>query len=310
MRYWWVNQNQTYQHEVPGGYLWSPKTIKGGRRHYFYDTMTQALPGDVVFSFSDTYIRAIGVVQTAVATAPRPTEFGSAGAVWADEGWFLAVEFTELTSPIRPKEHIALLRPLLPGHYSPLQANGNGNQVVYLTELPDPLASALAKLIGPEFESAVKRGQSTDRDAEDDQAERVLEARKDISATQKLQLTKARRGQGLFRSRVELIESACRLTGVAEHSHLRASHIKPWRMATDSEKLDGNNGLMLAPHIDHLFDQGFISFADEGGLLVSPQLSDAIQSAWSVSQPAVPKPFNALQRVYLDFHRRTIYRAL
>ena len=25
MRFWWVNQNQTYRQEVAGGYLWSPK---------------------------------------------------------------------------------------------------------------------------------------------------------------------------------------------------------------------------------------------------------------------------------------------
>jgi hypothetical protein len=31
MRYWWVNQNQTYAQEISGGYLWSPKR-KGERR--------------------------------------------------------------------------------------------------------------------------------------------------------------------------------------------------------------------------------------------------------------------------------------
>jgi DMSO/TMAO reductase YedYZ molybdopterin-dependent catalytic subunit len=33
MRYWWVNQNQTYRHEVAGGYLWSPKRNADGGRH-------------------------------------------------------------------------------------------------------------------------------------------------------------------------------------------------------------------------------------------------------------------------------------
>lgn len=33
MRFWWVNQNQTYRHEVPGGYLWSPKRKKGNKPH-------------------------------------------------------------------------------------------------------------------------------------------------------------------------------------------------------------------------------------------------------------------------------------
>ena len=54
MRYWWVNQNQTYVQEVGGGYLWSPKVNANGRSNRFYDSMIEAAPGDVVFSFCDT----------------------------------------------------------------------------------------------------------------------------------------------------------------------------------------------------------------------------------------------------------------
>ena len=63
MRYWWVNQNQTFEYEVPGGFLWSPKTRIDGVKNYFYECMKEVLPGDLVFSFKDTYIKAIGVVQ-------------------------------------------------------------------------------------------------------------------------------------------------------------------------------------------------------------------------------------------------------
>ena len=61
MRYWWVNQNQTYRTEVPGGFLWSPKTRSDGARNQFYDNMKDVVAGDVVFSFCDTRIKAIGV---------------------------------------------------------------------------------------------------------------------------------------------------------------------------------------------------------------------------------------------------------
>jgi hypothetical protein len=67
--------------------------------------------------------------------------------------------------------------------------------------------------------------------------------------TEKSQSILARRGQGWFRGRLEKIESCCRLTGVRDRAHLRASHIKPWKDSTDRERLDGNNGLLLAPHI-------------------------------------------------------------
>ena len=60
MQFWWVNQNQTYQHEVRGGYLWSPKTNANGNTNPFYDNMTKVTVGDIVFSFKDTLIPAIG----------------------------------------------------------------------------------------------------------------------------------------------------------------------------------------------------------------------------------------------------------
>ena len=66
------------------------------------------------------------------------------------------------------------------------------------------------------------------------------------------------------------IERACRITGVTTEEHLRASHCKPWRDASNEERLDGENGLLLTPNIDHLFDRGFIGFEDNGDVIVSP----------------------------------------
>ena len=62
MRYWWVNQNQTYRAEVRGSFMWSPKQNANGARNQFYENMREVSPGDVVFSFCDTRIKAIGVV--------------------------------------------------------------------------------------------------------------------------------------------------------------------------------------------------------------------------------------------------------
>ena len=59
MRYWWVNQNQTYRHEVSGGYLWSPKRNAKGARNPFYESMREVAPGDLVFSFVNTRIPAV-----------------------------------------------------------------------------------------------------------------------------------------------------------------------------------------------------------------------------------------------------------
>ena len=63
MRHWWVNQNQTFRQEIEGGYLWSPKRNKNGHRNPFYEFMREVSPGDIVFSFCDTRIAALGIVS-------------------------------------------------------------------------------------------------------------------------------------------------------------------------------------------------------------------------------------------------------
>src|SRR5690348_16633232 len=130
MRYWWVNQNQTYRQEIQGGYLWSPKRNANGGRNPFYESMREVSPGDLVFSF------AIGIARSYCWENPKPQEFGSAGQNWENIGWKVRVEFVSLAHQVRPKDHIDVLRPVLPQRYSPLQLNGNGIQSVYLTELP------------------------------------------------------------------------------------------------------------------------------------------------------------------------------
>lgn len=138
---------------------------------------------------------------------------------------------------------------------------------------------------------------------------REIHSSPNIAETQVPQLALARRGQGQFRRRVELIERGCRLTGVTDRAHLRASHIKPWRLSTDAERLDGHNGLLLAPHVDHLFDRGFISFADDGQLLVSPRLGRDVREAWAIPAEPVRRAFSDRQQAFLVFHRGSMFLA-
>src|SRR3977135_2408198 len=152
MRYWWVNQNQTYRHEVQGGYLWSHKRNANGARNPFYESMREVAPGDLIFSFMDARILAVGIAQSYCWESPKPLEFGNAGQHWENIGWKVNGNFTELANRVRPKDHIEVLRPLLPQRYSPLQSNGNGIQSVYLTEVPTPLAEVLTGLIGQEVD--------------------------------------------------------------------------------------------------------------------------------------------------------------
>lgn len=129
-----------------------------------------------------------------------------------------------------------------------------------------------------------------------------------LASTEREQVSKARIGQDLYRYNLEQIESKCRVTGLKIKEHLIASHIKPWRDSTDAEKLDGNNGLLLSPHIDRLFDKGFISFSDDGRLLVSPNLALEVLMAWHITADLDVGAFNAGQRAYLAYHRENVFR--
>jgi hypothetical protein len=103
MRYWWVNQNQTYRHEVQGGYLWSPKRNANGARNPFYESMREVAPGDLILSFMDTRILAVGIAQSYCWESPKPLEFGNSGQNWENVGWRVKVRFTELTKKSAPK---------------------------------------------------------------------------------------------------------------------------------------------------------------------------------------------------------------
>jgi len=308
VRYWWVNQNQTYRFEVPGGYLWSPKRRADGGRNYFYETMEQVRPGDVVFSFADTYIKAIGIVQREAETTPKP-DFQSAGGNWSNTGWFVEVEFAELPNPIKPKDYMEQIRPLLAEKYAPLQANGNGLQGIYLTEISLEFGELLTLLSNANLPSIEQELAPTFDSDSEYEINLEIEARHLEGDLEKIQVTKSRRGQGIFKSNVRLIENHCRITGVTSIKHLRASHIKPWAASNNEEKLDGSNGLLLSPHVDHLFDRGFISFKDSGDLLISGKLNPIVLDKWSIAPYQNVGGFIDSQKSYLEYHRDLIFKS-
>ena len=305
MKYWWVNQNKTYNHEVGGGYLWSPKKRRNNAKNQFYDNMLEVKPGDIVLSFAGTYIKAIGVATSTGYSSPKPKIFGEAGANWSEDGWRVDVDFTYVDKPIRPKDHMQLISPLLPEKYSPLQLNGSGQQVVYLAAISAELGSLLVGLSGePELEMQVTDLSQIAFSQEEQQF--ILE--ESLAETEKVSLIMARRGQGKFRSRVKLIEQSCRVTGVSSEDLLTASHIKRWRDSDNQERLDGNNGLFLSPHVDRLFDQGFVTFTSAGELLVSPQLDDDVLPKWNIKPNKKYGKFNSEQSFFLEYHNAVTFR--
>jgi len=121
--------------------------------------------------------------------------------------------------------------------------------------------------------------------------------------TEKRRLIQTRLGQGLFRMRVMRQWQFCPVTGCKHSLLLRASHIKPWRDSTNRERLDGFNGLLLAPNVDAAFDRGLLSFDERGRILFSPRLPLSEARRLGIAR-SVRLKLSARHLPYLAEHRR------
>ena len=305
MKYWWVSQKGTFKHELNGGYLWSPKEGKCGPLRA-YENMRLINVGDPILSFANGHIIAISRAVTRAFSAPKPAEFGNAGAEWSNEGWQVDSEYELLKQKVSPKQNIEKIRHLLPFKHSPIQNNGNGNQA-YLFEISKELFDAIVNLSNHEVPEILIDDFIASQNAKEVEwvsSHITDDKERETIATN---IVAARKGQGLFKSRVSFVEAACRVTGAKGQRYLIASHIKPWSKSNNIEKLDGHNGLLLSPHIDRLFDKGLISFSDDGDLLISRHCDPSIVKAWAIKEFNTGS-FKNEQKAYLDYHRRYIYK--
>lgn len=120
----------------------------------------------------------------------------------------------------------------------------------------------------------------------------------------------ARLGQSGFRA--DLLSRyvcTCALTDVDMCEMLRASHIKPWCRSNDAERLDPDNGLLLSVHLDLLFDRGFISFEDDGRILLSPLLEPSVIKAYGLNENLRLKRAFAGNQPYLKHHRDDVFKS-
>ena len=114
--------------------------------------------------------------------------------------------------------------------------------------------------------------------------------------------------QRLFRGNLfRLWDGACAVTGVREPKVLKASHIKPWTKSEVIEKVDHFNGLLLIPNLDSLFNEGLISFKDDGDVMVSNKLDREDGRRMCITDSLHLKQVFTETKPYLDFHRSMLF---
>lgn len=118
----------------------------------------------------------------------------------------------------------------------------------------------------------------------------------------------SRIGQGQFREALKRLWGGCAVTGCDIAEVLKASHIKPWRISTNEERLNPYNGLLLVPNLDSAFDRGLISFDDNGSILISSVLSEESCLQLGINSSMNLRQSGEQSKVYLKFHRENIFR--
>jgi hypothetical protein len=119
-----------------------------------------------------------------------------------------------------------------------------------------------------------------------------------------------RRGQAEFRKQVvNRFGSMCAVTGITDLNLLEAAHIKPWKHSDRLERIDPNNGLLLAFHVHTLFDKGYITFADNGSIVFSPKFERETSSRLGISADLKLAETSEETLNYLPWHRGNVFKA-
>ena len=147
----------------------------------------------------------------------------------------------------------------------------------------------------------------TNRDQIEDSINEVEQIKNDQTLTvlEKETIVLSRIGQGQFRENLIKLWSGCAISKFHDSRFLIASHIKPWKKSDNREKIDKYNGLLLLPTYDKLFDLGFISFEDNGKIIISKLLNNFNKLGIDSDVFIDVKNEN---RKYLEYHRDIILK--
>lgn len=155
---------------------------------------------------------------------------------------------------------------------------------------------------------------SVDPDQLISKAEGITEPAEEVFApglteTERNYLRSSRVGQGQFRKDIiSKYGGRCPITGIEQDQLLVASHIKPWKVCTNAERLDSSNGILLSALVDRLFDKGLVSFSEDGAVIVSPSLSTSDRAKCGIEQWQQLQ-LTAQSKLYMEYHRAVEFKS-
>jgi 5-methylcytosine-specific restriction protein A len=124
------------------------------------------------------------------------------------------------------------------------------------------------------------------------------------NTTERKGLVTSRVGQGAYRTSIIIRwDNRCAVTGFDKKEILIASHIHPWKDATDKERLDVHNGILLSPTYDALFDKHLISFENTGKIILSNLIESQAFLKIGVTGDEKIQNLSHFNLEYLEKHR-------
>lgn len=127
-----------------------------------------------------------------------------------------------------------------------------------------------------------------------------------VEGASKKAIINVRVNQGIFRDKLLKRYNKCCLCGVENQTLLIASHIKPWAESEPEEKLDVDNGFLMCPNHDRIFDKGYITFDEHGKIIISDRLTKNDRVFLNVdSRMHIELTEN--NKKYLEFHRENVF---
>lgn len=305
MNYFFVFQNKSYKEERKGGFLWAPQKNQNGQRVSHWSEMENVKKGDIIFNSYDTEMLSVIVAKEDSMVHEKPEDLDNIE-LWEKEGWIVFGDYFDLNVPIHYRNHMDNILGLQGEKYAPFNKIGRGN-TGYLFRVTPQLAEYLFSLIAVDNGDVLEQILNSDNKMEEEFVSEVEDIPQEIDETEREQIIKSRIGQSIFKKKLLKSNGICRLCGVADERFLIASHIKKWSESNNVERLDVNNGLLLCPNHDSLFDKGYISFKDNGNIIISTSIDYQSMTFLNVNEN-MKITMNSDQEKYMEWHRKNRFK--
>ncbi|WP_339189856.1 HNH endonuclease [Paenibacillus sp. FSL P2-0121] len=294
MNHFIVFQNASYDEERSGGFLWAPTKNNDGRTFHHWTAMTNVKKGDLIFNSVGGQLLDVITALEDCKEQEKPVGLDK-NELWRNHGWYVKGKYVGVNNPIKYSDYTEDISNLQAPRYAPFNIKGGGNQG-YLYQISLEFANFLLDLLG-----LTRPGE------EDIIIEIENELPSSLDPTEKEQIVKTRIGQGLFKTKLLKFGCKCRICGISNPDFLIASHTKPWRVSNNQERLDIYNGFLLCPAHDALFDKGYISFEDNGAIIISDALDEIGRILLNVH---ISMKIEVMEQhaKYLAFHRQGVFK--